>query len=62
MKTTAMLVIFILGMCFYMSTAAPMAGQTEVYNQIAKAAGDPCLVCSLLVDHLTFCEDQLLKF
>ena len=58
MKTTAMLVIFILGTCFYMSTAAP--GKTEVYNQVAKVADvDSCLLCNLLLDHLTFCEDHL---
>ena len=59
MKTAAMLVIFILGTCFYMSTAAP-SRHTEVYNQVDKVADvDPCLLCNLLVNHLTYCEDHL---
>ena len=56
MKTAAMLAILILGTCFYMSTAVPVARQTEVYNQVAKAADfddpDPCLLCNLLVQHI----------
>ena len=55
---TATCVIFILGTCFYVSTAAPR--QTEANNQVAKATDfinpDPCLLCNLLVQHI--CEEQ----
>ena len=55
---TATFVIFILGTCFNMSTAAPR--QTEADNQVVKAVDlnnpDPCLLCNLLVQHI--CEEQ----
>ena len=62
MKTAVALVIFILGTCFYMSTAAPQFPQlTDAYNEIAMAADnpDPCLLCKIYVDHI-ICEDLLM--